>query len=182
MVLALCLLTACGGKHDASSPSSHPPASSSVPSIPLPTSSVTVKPASPAWSTAQAVAGYRAAMRPVNHQLTALSSMSPKAKIGATRTALRAYAQASTGAVESLLAGRWGDELRPGVNTLIAGLLDQETYFDALAGSKDLAAIRAQGSKTSQTLLITRTCAAALEKDLGVGDGLLDLAPSSNPS
>jgi hypothetical protein len=119
-------------------------------------------------------------MKPVTTQLTKLSAMSPSARLGRTRTALRAYARASTTAVESLLRGKWDDHVRPSVNTLIAALLDQQAYFDALAGRNDVASIRAAADKTGQVLLVTRTCAAALEKRLGVGDGLLDLASTGS--
>ncbi len=138
---------------------------------------MTVQPADPAWSTEEAIDAYRAAMRPVNTRLTQLSEMPPDARLSKTRTALRSYSRASTAAVEAILTGQWGDDLRGSVNTLVAALLDQQQYFDALANGRDVATIQAQSDKTGQTLLVTRACAAALEKELGIGDGLIDLAP-----
>ncbi|RNL62012.1 hypothetical protein EFK50_09295 [Nocardioides marmoriginsengisoli] len=174
IVLALTLVSACSSEKD-DAPAAGPRPSAS-PTLALPTSSVTVRPETPAWSTDEEVDGYRAAMKPVTSELDKLSAMSPDARIGRTRAALRAYSAASTEAVESLLQGKWGDRARGSVNTLIAALLEQQQYFDALANARDVAAIRARSDKTGQTLLVTRVCAAALEKDLGIGDGLLDLA------
>lgn len=171
-LLALALLTACASEKGGSPQSA--PSASAPPGIATPTSNVSVAPADPAWSTTQASDGYRDAISSVTGELASLSKMSPKTNLKQTQAALRAYSQASTASVEQLLQGSWGPDVAPTVNTLIAALLDQQKYFDALAGSTSADVIRAQADKTAQILLVTRYWSAELEKKLGVSEGLLD--------
>lgn len=174
LILALCLVSACSSEN---SDSSARPVSHQEPSqvaVATPTSNVSVPPADPAWSTKQAARGYRDAIAIVTGGLEKLSAMSPKAGLSKTAKALRAYSQASSDAVEQLLKGRWSDDARPIVNTLIAALLDQQRYFDRLANGTSTDSIRAQADQTAKTLLVTRYWSGELEKKLGVSGGMLD--------
>jgi len=119
-------------------------------------------------------------MRPSTRALTGLSKMPATTGLDQTRTAIRGLGRASGRSAEALRTGSWSTDARDRVNTLIAALLDQQTFLDDLAAKPDMDAIRAASSQTGQTLLTTRACAAALEKVLGIGDGMLGLAPSSS--
>ncbi|MBO9524084.1 MAG: hypothetical protein J7518_21310 [Nocardioidaceae bacterium] len=130
------------------------------------------------WSRQQAVGAYRAAMQPVTRELEALAAMPTSARLEQTRAALRTFARASEKAAGTLRAGSWDVDLRTHVDGLVAALTDQAEFLDELAAKPDLAAVRAAAEQSGRTLLLTRTSAAAVEKDLGIGDRLLDLAAS----
>ncbi|WP_418060708.1 hypothetical protein [Pimelobacter simplex] len=180
LLIGVLLLTGCSTGPDAPAPGPGPRASQSPGplAIPTPSSTITVQPAAQPWTTAESVRRYRAAMRPVNRRLDGLAALSPAAPLDEARAALRAFARSSAQAATALSRGAWSAATSDRVTTLVAALLDQADFLDGLADEPDLTAIRAEADRTGRTLLVTRTCAAALEKVLGIGDGLLDLAPA----
>lgn len=182
-VLGLCLVTSgCasgGGTSQRPHASGTPTASASL-VLARPTSSVTVVPVDAAWPRPEEIRQYRAALKPVNRRLTALSRMPATAGIDATRAALSAYADASGDAAQTLSGGSWGPDVRGHVNTLIAALLDQRTFLDGLAAAPTVAAIQARSDRTGQVLLVTKASGGAVEKDLGIGSGLLGLTDPSS--
>jgi hypothetical protein len=138
-----------------------------------------------AWTDAEAAQHYRDAVGPLSDQLAVLSQIAPDATIDDARAALRAYGAAAGAAARALADGRWAEPLQEPVEDLRAELQDQAAQFERLAGLPDVAAIQAESDASSASVATARSRAAAVERALGIDDGLLGSAavpPSSVPA